>query len=53
MKWIIEDRESGNRIDSFDSLADAVNALCQYEQQDRAEGNFTPDFYAIRVVHDE
>ena len=45
--FIIQDRESGNFIDQFETEKDALTALLNYEDQDIADGNYTPDFYEI------
>ena len=47
MAFIIQDRESGNKIDEFATLEQAQNALTKYEETDKAEGTYTPDFYQI------
>lgn len=46
-KYIIQDREAGNRIESFDSIAEAEAALAQYEGRDKEEGIYEPGFYEI------
>jgi len=46
----IQDREAGNVIEVFSSFADAQNAILKYENDDKADGNFTPDFYEIVAV---
>lgn len=47
MAWIIQDREAGNIIDKFNSLEDAKAELASYEEQDKKDGTYTPDFYEI------
>lgn len=51
-KFIIQDREAGNKIDVFNSLAEAEAELAKYEEIDKSEGTYTPDFYEI-IVTDE
>lgn len=45
--YIIRDREAGNFIDEFENLEEAKKALAEYEETDKREGNYTPDFYEI------
>ena len=47
MKYITQDREAGNRIESFDTLADAEHAIELYEEDDMREGAYTPNFYEV------
>ena len=47
MEYIIREREAGNIIDVFDTLEEAKKALKNYEEQDKAEGTYTEDFYEI------
>ena len=46
-KYIIQDKEAGNIIDEFSSFEEANQALIEFENQDRIEGCFTPDYYEI------
>lgn len=46
-KYIIQDRETGTFIDEFTTLKEAESQLAKYEQEDKEEGIFTPDFYEI------
>ena len=50
MTWIVRDRETGTRIDSFDTLEEAKRTLEEYENDDMKEGVYTPDFYEIVEV---
>ena len=43
----IQDRETGNVIDEFATLEKAEQTLEEYEKMDKADGNFTPNFYEI------
>ena len=47
MKYIIRDREAGNVIDEFEKLEEAEAALELYEEEDRINDCYTPDFYEI------
>jgi hypothetical protein len=46
-KWILMDRVAGNKIESFATEKEAKEALKEYENLDRGEGIFTPDFYEV------
>lgn len=46
-KYYTADKETGTFIDEFDNYEDALSAISQYEEQDRADGNYTRDFYDI------
>lgn len=47
MTYIIRDKEAGNEIARFNSLAEAEQELKTYEETDKNEGTFTEDFYEI------
>lgn len=47
MMYIIRDKEAGNEIARFNSLAEAEQELREYEEADKNEGTFTEDFYEI------
>ena len=47
MKYIIQNREAGIEIDSFDTLAEAKKALAAYEQIDKNNGTYEENFYEI------
>lgn len=40
-------RENGDLIDQFESIAQAENMIESYEEDDKADGTYTPDFYDI------
>ena len=46
-KYIIQDKEAGNIIESNLTLEKANELLKLYEETDKKEGNYTPDFYEI------
>lgn len=48
--YAIQDRETGTRIDIFDTLEEAERTLEEYEKVDMMEGVYTPDFYEIVEV---
>lgn len=45
--YIVRDREAGNVIDRFDTEEEALSALAEYEDEDRADGTYTEDFYEV------
>lgn len=45
--FIIQDRETGTMIDSFDTIEEAENELARYEEMDKADGTYTAEFYEI------
>jgi len=47
----IQDREAGNVIESGLTLEAANALLVQYEETDKTEGTYSPNFY--EVVEDE
>lgn len=47
----IQDKQAGNVIDKGLSQEEADKLLAKYEEQDKANGDYTPDFY--EVVEDE
>lgn len=49
MKYITRDREAGNKIDTFETREAAERAIAEYEDQDRDNGEYTPDFYEVAI----
>jgi len=47
MKYIIQDRETGNVIDEFSTMTEAEKTLEDYENQDKEDGIYKPEFYEI------
>lgn len=45
--YVIRDRESGNIISTFETIEEAERCLQVYEQADKRDGIYTPDFYEI------
>ena len=52
MKYITRDREAGNVIDEFATLAEAEAAIEKYEADDKEEGIYEPDFYEVAEIED-
>lgn len=52
-RYIIQDRQAGNKIEEFDSLQEAQNKLQEYEEQDKAEGIYEKNFYEIVEKEEE
>jgi hypothetical protein len=48
-KFITQERETGTVIDEFKTYSKAYEAMKRYEEEDRKEGNYSPDFYEILV----
>lgn len=48
IKYITQDREAGNVIDEFATRAEAEAAIRAYEEEDRANGCYEENFYAIK-----
>jgi len=46
-KYVIRDREAGNVIDEYNTLQEAEQVLAQFEEEDKKNGVYTPDFYEI------
>lgn len=44
-------RETGEKIECFKTIEEAKNRITQFENEDKENGDFTPDFYD--VVDDE
>ena len=47
MIFFTADREAGNIIECFDTLEDAMKAIKSYEEEDKRNGDYTPDFYVV------
>lgn len=43
----IQDREAGNKIAEVSTRKEAENKLSSYEEADKKEGTYSPDFYEI------
>lgn len=51
-RYVIQDREAGNVIDEFNTLTEAKAELERYEEQDKQDGIYTPNFYEIVCMTD-
>jgi len=47
MTYKIQNKETGDIIDTLVTLHEAKKALENYENQDKKDGNYEPDFYEI------
>ena len=45
--WYTVNNETGDKIDSFMRLEEAVKAIRMYETDDKKDGSYTEDFYAV------
>lgn len=45
--YLIQDREAGNKIEVFKTRQAAENALKNYEEEDKKDNIFQPNFYEI------
>ena len=51
-KYFIQDREAGNIIDEYATLAEAHAALDAFEAEDEKNWTYTPEFYEIKGVRE-
>lgn len=49
-RYKVQDREAGNVIDYFYTKEDADEAVAMYEENDREDGTYTPDFYEVKEL---
>lgn len=47
MKIYTADREAGNKIEEFNTIEEAKKAIIAYEEEDKRDGTYTPDFYDV------
>lgn len=47
MKYWTADKGTGNYIEAFDTIKDALKAIEIYEDEDRRNGDYTDDFYDV------
>lgn len=45
--YTIQDREAGNYIDSFNTLAEAQKEIKKFERADKQHNAYTSDFYEL------
>jgi hypothetical protein len=50
IKYYTQDRETGTKIDWFDSKSQAEHAIRLYEEDDKKNGCFEEDYYEIKEV---
>lgn len=54
MKYVLRDRETGNTdFDVFSDYKEALEELERFEEEDKENGDYTPDFYEIVEVDGE
>lgn len=53
MRYWTRDREAGNKIESFETLEEAREAVKAYEEQDKKDRTFEADFYEIYDEEEE
>lgn len=46
-KYWTADRETGTFIDCFDTIEEAKMAIKEYEAEDKANGDYSYDFYKV------
>lgn len=47
MKLYTADRETGSFIEEVNSLDDGLTLIKEYEEADKADGTYTPNFYDV------
>lgn len=45
--YVVRDREAGNVIECVSSIEEGEALIEEYEEEDRKDGTFTPDFYEV------
>ena len=53
MHYSIIDNESGNIIEHAETLEQAKAIIAGYEEGDKKDGTYTPNFYAIKEVNND
>jgi len=46
----LQDREAGNVIDYFTTKEEADEAVAMFEERDKEDGTYTPDFYEVKLL---
>ena len=49
-RYKVQDREAGNVIDYFFTKEDADEAVAMFEENDKEDGTYTPDFYDVKLL---
>lgn len=47
MKYYTSDRETGTIIEEFNSYEEALDAISDYEQEDKNNGDYEENFYSV------
>nr|DAF79765.1 MAG TPA: YaiA protein [Caudoviricetes sp.] len=47
MKYYTADRETGTFIEEFNSYEEALDAISNYEQEDKNNGDYEENFYSV------
>ena len=45
--YVVRDREAGNVIERVASIEEGEALIAEYEEADRKDGTYTPDFYEV------
>lgn len=51
--FVVRDREAGNIIDTFATREKAEEAIAMYEDEDRQDDCYTPDFYEVYEMEED
>ena len=51
-RYIIQEAEAGNYIDSYYTLNEAEKAVKEYEEEDKKQEDYAPGFYEIEENED-
>lgn len=46
-RYIIRDAEAGNLIEKAETMEEALDIIAYYEEEDKTEGTYTPNFYEV------
>ena len=49
---VIRDKEAGNAIETVKSLEEGRALIAEYENQDKTDGTYSPDFYEVAAVEE-
>lgn len=47
---VVRDTEAGNIICEVNSVEDGRNVIASYEETDKADGTYTPEFYECVIL---
>lgn len=48
--YVVRDREAGNVIERVSSIEEGEALIAEYEEADRRDGTYTPDFYEVAEI---